>query len=132
MTYDYVIIGAGSAGAVLANRLTANLSDKVLLLEAGGEGNFWTRVPGGVSRLVNNPASDWCYTSVPEKATANRRLSVSRGRLLGGSSAINGMVYTRGQAQDYDDWARMGNAGWSHRDVSPVFKAMEKCDFGDE
>ncbi|NYT44298.1 GMC family oxidoreductase N-terminal domain-containing protein [Alcaligenaceae bacterium] len=132
MTYDYVIIGAGSAGAVLANRLTANLSDKVLLLEAGGDGSLWTRVPGGVSRLVNNPSSDWCYRSVPEEATANRRLPVSRGRLLGGSSAINGMVYTRGQSQDYDDWARMGNAGWSHRDVSPVFKAMERCDFGDE
>jgi choline dehydrogenase len=109
--YDYIVIGAGSAGAVVANRLSANSRRTVLLLEAGPASNPWTHVPIGYTRLINNPAANWCYTSEPEPSTNGRALPVPRGRLLGGSSSINGLAFVRGQAQDYDTWAQMGNRG---------------------
>lgn len=123
--YDYIIIGAGSAGAVVANRLSADPRNKVLLLEAGPAGYRWTRIPVGYARMINNPAVNWLYTSEPEATTNGRRLPVPRGRILGGSSAINGLAFVRGQAQDFDTWAQMGNRGWSYADVLPFFKRIE-------
>jgi choline dehydrogenase len=123
--YDYIIVGAGSAGAVLANRLSANAKYRVLVLEAGRESHPWSRIPIGFAKLIANPAANWMYASEPEPGTGNRRIPVPRGKVLGGSSAINGMVFVRGQAQDYDQWAQLGNRGWSYRDVLPIFRDME-------
>ncbi|MBX9947262.1 MAG: GMC family oxidoreductase N-terminal domain-containing protein [Reyranella sp.] len=130
MDYDYIVIGAGSAGAVLANRLSAEPRHRVLLLEAGPAGSPWSRIPVGYARMIANPAVNWLYSSEPEPATAGRRIPVPRGRLLGGSSALNGLAFVRGQAQDFDGWAQMGNAGWSYEDVLPFFKRMEAYDGG--
>jgi choline dehydrogenase len=131
-TYDYIVVGAGSAGSVLANRLTANGRCRVLLLEAGKPSHPWSPIPIGFARLLDNPAANWCYESEPEKNTGNRKIPVPRGKLLGGSSAINGMVFVRGQAQDFDTWAQLGNRGWSYRDVLPIFRDMESYDGGDD
>jgi choline dehydrogenase len=124
-TYDYIVVGAGSAGAAVANRLSADLRNKVLLLEAGRASHPWSFIPIGMARLIKNPAANWLYSSEPEASTNGRRLPVPRGKLLGGSSSINGMVFVRGQAQDFDTWAQMGNRGWSYNDVLPIFKRME-------
>jgi choline dehydrogenase len=123
--FDYIIVGAGSAGSVLANRLSANLKHRVLVLEAGRESHPWSRVPVGFAKLIENPAANWLYASEPDAGTGNRRLPVPRGKLLGGSSSINGMVFVRGQSQDYDTWAQLGNRGWSYREVLPIFRDME-------
>jgi len=131
-TYDYIVVGAGSAGAAVANRLSADPRNKVLLLEAGPASHPWSRVPIGYARLITNPAANWLYASEPEPSTNNRRLPVPRGKLLGGSSAINGMAFVRGQAQDFDTWAQMGNRGWSYAEVLPFFKRMESYDGGDD
>ena len=130
--YDYVVVGAGSAGSVVANRLSADPGNRVLLLEAGRESHFWSRIPVGFAKLIDNPAANWCYESEPEEGTNNRKIPVPRGRLLGGSSSINGMVFVRGQAQDYDMWAQLGNRGWSYTDVLPMFKRMESYSGGDD
>jgi choline dehydrogenase len=130
MQYDYIVVGAGSAGAVVANRLSANPRNRVLLLEAGPAGHAWSRVPIGYARLLTNPAANWLYSSEPETNTNGRKLPVPRGRLLGGSSAINGMAFMRGQAQDFDTWAQMGNQGWSYDSVLPFFKRMESYEGG--
>ena len=124
-TYDYIVVGAGSAGSVLANRLSADPKYKVLVLEAGRESHPWSRVPVGFAKLIENPAANWLYASEPEASTGNRRVPVPRGKLLGGSSSINGMVFVRGQSQDYDTWAQLGNRGWSYREVLPIFRDME-------
>jgi choline dehydrogenase len=124
-TYDYIVVGAGSAGAVVANRLSADARNKVLLLEAGPPSNPWSRLPVGYARLLTNPAANWLYSAEPEPNTNGRRLPVPRGKLLGGSSSINGQAFVRGQAQDFDTWAQMGNYGWSYQDVLPLFKRME-------
>jgi choline dehydrogenase len=124
-TYDYIVIGAGSAGAVVANRLSADPRHRVLLIEAGPARHPWTRIPIGYAKLLTNPAANWLYSSEPEAATCGRRIPVPRGRILGGSSAINGQAFVRGQAQDFDRWAQMGNRGWSYQDVLPFFKRME-------
>jgi choline dehydrogenase len=124
-TFDYIIVGAGSAGSVLANRLSVNPAHKVLVLEAGRESHPWSRIPIGFAKLIENPAANWLYASEPEPATGNRRIPIPRGKLLGGSSSINGMVFVRGQAQDYDQWAQLGNRGWSYREVLPIFRDME-------
>jgi choline dehydrogenase len=124
-TYDYIVVGAGSAGAAVANRLSADSRNKVLLLEAGHSSHPWSFIPIGMARLIRNPAANWLYSSEPEASTNGRRLPVPRGKLLGGSSSINGMVFVRGQAQDFDTWAQMGNRGWSYNDVLPIFKRME-------
>jgi choline dehydrogenase len=131
-TYDYIVVGAGSAGAVVANRLSADSRNKVLLLEAGPASHPWSRIPISYAKLINNPAANWLYTSEPETNTNGRRLPVPRGRLLGGSSAINGMAFVRGQAQDFDTWAQMGNPGWSYSDVLPFFRRMETYTEGDD
>ncbi len=132
--YDYIVVGAGSAGAVVASRLTESGAYRVLLLEAGTQGSnfFWSRVPVGVAKMIDNPAVNWCYSSEPDEGSGGRRIEVPRGKMLGGSSSINGMVYIRGQAQDYDHWAQLGNRGWSYQDVLPIFKRMERFDGGSE
>jgi choline dehydrogenase len=124
-TFDYIVVGAGSAGSVLANRLSANPKQTVLVLEAGRESHPWSRIPVGFARLIENPAANWLYSSEPDDSTGGRRIPIPRGKLLGGSSSINGMVFVRGQAQDYDQWAQLGNRGWSYREVLPIFKDME-------
>jgi choline dehydrogenase len=124
-TFDFIIVGAGSAGAVLANRLTASGRHKVLLLEAGRPSHPLSRIPASFAKLINNPKANWCFDSEPDAGSGGRRIPVPRGKLLGGSSSINGMVFVRGQARDFDTWAQLGNRGWSYRDVLPYFKSME-------
>ena len=123
--FDYIVVGAGSAGSVLANRLSADPKHRVLVLEAGRESHPWSRIPVGFARLIQNPAANWLYSSEPDDGTGQRRIPIPRGKLLGGSSSINGMVFVRGQSQDYDTWAQLGNRGWSYREVLPIFKDME-------
>ena len=132
--YDYIVVGAGSAGAVLANRLSESGEYKVLCLEAGTEGSgyFWSRVPIGMAKLINRPAVNWCFSSEPDEGSGGRRIPIPRGKMLGGSSSINGMVFVRGQPQDYDHWAQLGNRGWSYSDVLPIFKKMESYDGGSD
>jgi choline dehydrogenase len=127
MTYDYVIVGAGSAGCVLANRLSKNPQNRVLLLEAGPvDWNPFIHMPAGIAKLVNRKRINWDYTTEPEAQLGNRRLWWPRGRVLGGSSSINAMCYIRGDARDYDDWARQtGDERWAWRNVLPVFKRSE-------
>ncbi|MFC7476375.1 GMC family oxidoreductase [Dankookia sp. GCM10030260] len=129
-TYDYIVVGAGSAGAVVANRLSADPAHRVLLLEAGPPGHVWTHVPIGYARMLTNPAVNWLYASEPEPATNGRRIPVPRGRMLGGSSALNGLAFVRGQRQDFDTWAQLGNPGWSYADVLPFFRRMERYEGG--
>jgi choline dehydrogenase len=129
-TVDFIIVGAGSAGAALANRLTESGRHTVLLLEAGGETHPLSRVPISYVRFINRPGVNWLYSSEAEPTTGGRNIPVPRGKMLGGSSAINGMVWVRGQRQDYDHWAQLGNRGWSWQDVLPIFKSIERYDGG--
>jgi choline dehydrogenase len=124
--FDYVIVGAGSAGCVLANRLSAGGQRSVLLLEAGGPDDWiWTEIPVGYLYMIGSPRTDWCYKSAPDPGLNGRQLGYSRGKVLGGCSTINAMVYMRGQREDYDCWASLGCEGWSWKDVLPFFKAHE-------
>ena len=123
--FDYIVVGAGSAGAALAARLTEIPTNKVLLLEAGRASHPYTRFPISFGLLLDNPAANWRYRSEPEPGTKNRVIPVPRGKVLGGSSAINGLVYVRGQPLDFNTWAQMGNRGWTWDDVAPVFRRME-------
>ncbi len=124
--YDYVIVGAGAAGCVLANRLSADAGKRVLLLEAGGKDNYlWIHIPVGYLYCMGNPRTDWCFTTEAEAGLNGRALAYPRGRVLGGCSSINGMIYMRGQARDYDQWRQLGNAGWAWDDVLPYFKRSE-------
>jgi choline dehydrogenase len=129
--YDFIIVGAGSAGGVLAARLSEDASNRVLLLEAGAASHPYSRMPVSFGLLINNPAANWLYQSEPEPGTANRVIPVPRGKLLGGSSSINGLVWVRGQPLDYDTWAQMGNRGWSWQDVAPLFTRIEHFVDGD-
>lgn len=129
--YDYIIVGAGSSGCVLANRLSTDPKNRVLLLEAGGRDlNPWIHVPVGYFKTMHNPATDWCYMTEPDKGINNRRLQWPRGKVLGGSSSLNGLLYVRGQAQDYDRWEELGNKGWSFKNVLPYFKKSEDQERG--
>jgi len=132
-TWDYIIVGAGAAGCVLANRLTASGRLRVLVLEAGGSDNkFWIRVPAGFTRTMFDPRITWGYNNAPGPAIGNRPIPCPRGKVLGGSSSINGHAYVRGQAQDYEDWVALGAKGWGWSDVLPYFKRAEsrigECD----
>ena len=129
-SYDFIVVGAGSAGAAVAHRLSADPRHKVLLLEAGRASHPWSFIPVGSARLITNPAANWLYSAEPEANTNGRRIPVPRGKLLGGSSSINGMAFVRGQAQDFDTWAQMGNQGWSYEEVLPFFKRMESYEGG--
>ena len=130
-TFDYIIVGAGTAGCVLANRLTANGKHKVLLIEAGKKDNyFWINIPVGYLYTINNPRTDWCYETEPDPGLNGRSIGYARGKVLGGCSSINAMIYMRGQRSDYDHWEQLGNRGWSWDDVLPVFKHSEDYQHG--
>jgi len=131
-TYDYIIVGAGSAGCVLANRLSADGKTTVALLEAGGrDWNPWIHIPVGYFKTIHNPNTDWCYSTEPDPGIAGRSIKWPRGKVLGGSSSINGLLYVRGQRQDYDRWASLGCQGWAYDDVLPYFKRAENQSRGE-
>jgi choline dehydrogenase len=129
--FDYIIVGAGTAGCVLANRLSADPNVSVLLLEAGGKDNyFWIHVPVGYLYTIGNPRTDWCFKTEPDPGLNGRSIGYARGKVLGGCSSINAMIYMRGQRSDYDYWAAQGLRGWSWDDVLPVFKRSEDYQHG--
>jgi choline dehydrogenase len=129
--FDYIVVGAGSAGCVLANRLTASGKHRVLLLEAGGEDrNLWIHVPIGYAKLFADARHNWLYNSEPEPELGGRSIIQPRGKVMGGSSSINGLLYIRGQAEDFDHWRQLGNAGWSFTDVLPYFRRAEDQERG--
>lgn len=131
--WDYIIVGGGSAGCVIANRLSADPAVRVLLLEAGGSGRLpLITAPGGVIYLEGNPRFDWVYDMAPDPTCDDRTEVLNAGKVLGGGSAINGMMYIRGHRNDFDEWARMGNKGWSYEDVLPYFRKIEKTSIGDD
>lgn len=129
--YDYIIVGAGTAGCVLANRLSANPQTEVLLLEAGDKDNyFWIDIPVGYLYTIGNTRTDWCYQTEPDPGLNGRTIGYARGKVLGGCSSINAMIYMRGQKSDYDHWADLGNRGWSWDEVLPIFKKSEDYQHG--
>ncbi len=132
-SFDYIIVGAGTAGCVLANRLTASGRNRVLLLEAGGhDRHIWIHIPLGYGKLFTDAKVNWLYTSEPEAELNNRRIIQPRGKVLGGSSSINGLLYIRGQPADFDHWRQLGNAGWSFEDVLPYFRRAEDQGRGED
>jgi choline dehydrogenase len=132
-TVDHVIVGGGTAGCILAARLSEDPRNSVLLLEAGGEGKgFWVSVPAGFAKLLAGSDFNWRFETEPEPQTGSRRIVVPRGRGLGGSTLINGMIFVRGQAEDFDGWAQMGARGWSFAEVLPYFRKLERFEGGDD
>jgi choline dehydrogenase len=131
-SYDYVIVGAGSAGCLLANRLSSTGQNRVLLVEAGGRDDyFWIPIPVGYLYTIANPRTDWCYKTEADEHLAGRSIHYARGRVLGGCSSINAMIYMRGQKADWDHWASLGNPGWSWEDVLPLFRSLEDYAYGE-
>ena len=129
---DFVIVGAGTAGCVLANRLSKNPRTSVLLIEAGGKDDyFWIDIPVGYLYTIGNPRTDWCYETEPSPGLNGRSIGYARGKVLGGCSSINAMIYMRGQRSDYDHWAELGNRGWSWNEVLPVFRHSEDYQHGE-
>jgi len=132
-SFDYIVVGAGSAGCVLANRLTASGKHRVLLIEAGGEDrNLWIHVPIGYAKLFADARHNWLYNSEPEPELGGRSIIQPRGKVMGGSSSINGLLYIRGQAEDFNHWRQLGNAGWSFTDVLPYFRRAEDQERGED
>jgi len=130
--FDYVIVGAGSAGCVLANRLSADPTHRVLVLEQGGPANgFWLKLPVGYFRSMYDPRYSRVFETEPGEGTAGRGIPWPRGRVVGGSSAINGLIFIRGQREDFDDWERLGATGWNARDVLPYFRRFERYGGGE-
>ena len=131
MEFDYVIVGAGSAGCVLANRLSATGQHRVLLLEAGPRDRYpWLHIPIGYAKTMFHPRYNWRYDTEPDPGMNGRSIYWPRGKVLGGSSAINGLIYVRGQPEDYEHWAALGNPGWSWQDVLPYFIRSERNERG--
>ena len=125
-TYDYIVIGAGSAGSLLANRLSKDPNARVLVLEAGGKDDWiWLHIPAGYLFTIGDPRSDWCFKTAPDAGLNGRAIAYPRGKVIGGCSAINGMIYMRGQSADYDHWRQLGLSGWGWDDVLPYFKRHE-------
>ena len=130
-SFDYIIVGAGTAGCVLANRLSKDPSKSVLLLEAGKKDNyFWIDIPVGYLYTIGNPRTDWCFETEPEPGLNGRSIGYARGKVLGGCSSINAMIYMRGQQSDYDHWAKLGNEGWGWSDILPIFRRSEDYQHG--
>jgi choline dehydrogenase len=130
-SFDYIVVGAGTAGCVLANRLSADPKNRVLLLEAGGRDNyFWIKIPVGYLYTIDNPRTDWRYQIEPDPGLNGRSIGYARGKVLGGCSSINAMIYMRGQRSDYDHWAQLGNRGWGWDDVLPTFRRSERYQHG--
>lgn len=133
MEVDYAIVGAGSSGCVIANRLSADPKTSVALLEAGGpDRNPWIHIPVGYFKTMHNPSVDWCYRTEPDPGLNGRSIDWPRGKVLGGSSSLNGLLYVRGQKEDYDRWRQMGNVGWGWDDVLPLFKRSEDQERGED
>jgi len=130
-SFDFLIVGAGSAGCLLANRLSRDPGTRVLLLEAGGRDNyFWIPIPVGYLYTIANPRTDWCYRTEADEFLAGRSIHYARGRVLGGCSSINAMIYMRGQREDWDHWAALGNRGWGWEEVLPIFRGLEDYQHG--
>ena len=130
--FDYIVVGAGTAGCIVANRLSADPRHRVLLLEAGGRDNWiWFHIPVGYLFAIGNPRSDWMFRTEEEAGLNGRSLAYPRGKVIGGCSAINGMISMRGQSADYDHWRQLGLAGWGWDDVLPVFKKLDGHFLGD-
>jgi choline dehydrogenase len=129
--FDYIVVGAGSAGCVVAGRLGETGKYKTLLLEAGGKDTYpWIHIPMGYAKLYANPSVNWCYSSEPEPELKGRRLFQPRCKVLGGTGSINGMIYMRGQREDFDGWRQLGCTGWGYSDVLPYFKKSEHQERG--